>query len=123
MECEKCGTNISEQEEVFRQAGQNLCEDCYLDRSSVPKTCNPMQVRSAKIAREKSGQKGTEGLLPLQKEVYDYLKEHGKATRQEVMEKFSFDQKELEKHVAVLRHCELVKGLKEGNNVYLTTMN
>jgi len=114
---------MADTEELFRYAAQDVCEDCYLEVMSVPKTCNPMQVRSAKIEREKSGQQGTEGLLPEQKEIYDYLKTHGKATRQEVMEQFNLDQKGLEKHVSVLRHCELVRGFKDGNQIYLTTMD
>ncbi len=120
MDCEKCGRENLPEDEAFRHAGQNLCEDCYLEIVSVPKTCDPLQVHSAKITREKMGQQGAEGLLPVQKEMYEYLKKHGKATREEIKEQFDFDQKELEKHVSVLRHCELVKGLKEDGKVYLT---
>ncbi len=121
MLCEKCGTGIPEGER-YNHGGKNYCEDCYLEIVSVPKTCDPLAVRSARISREQSGQKGVQGLLPVQKEIYYYLKKHGKATREQVAEEFKLDQKELEKHSAVLRHCELVKGLKEGEKIYMTLM-
>lgn len=122
MICEKCQENIS-QREVYRHAGRNLCEDCYIEEKSVPKTCDPMAVRSAKIAREKLGQKGEEGLLPVQRNIYNYLKEHGKATAEQIAREFNLNKTEMEKNFSVLRHCELVKGMKQGNKVYLTLMN
>lgn len=122
MLCEKCGSEISGGD-VYNHGGHNYCEDCYMEVVSVPKTCDPMAVRSARLSREKSGQMGTEGLLPIQKEIYNYLQKHGKATREEVAQEFNLGPKDLEKHTAVLRHCELVKGLKEGNKIYLTLMD
>ncbi len=122
MHCEKCGVKISEAAQ-FNHGGKKYCEDCYIEIVSVPKTCDPMAVRSARLTREKFGQKGTEGLLPIQNKIYSYLKERGKATREQVGQEFGLDEKELEKHFAVLRHCELVKGYKEGNVIYMTLMN
>ena len=123
MLCEKCGMEISEKEEVFRYAGRNYCEDCYLEAISVPKACDPMAVRSARLTRERLGQTGTEGLLPVQKNIYNYLHEHAKATKEQLAQLFKLEPKELEKHLAILRHCELVKGRKEGNTIYMTLMN
>lgn len=122
MLCEKCGAGIQEGDR-YNHGGKNYCEDCYIEVASVPKACDPLAVRSARLSREQSGQTGTEGLLPVQREIYSYLKKHGKATREEIAEQFKLDQKELEKHSAVLRHCELVKGLKEGDKIYLTLMD
>ena len=122
MLCEKCGEEISG-EEVFKHAGKNYCEDCYIEAISVPQACDPMAVRSARLTRERLGHKGTDGLLPVQKEIYNYLKEHGKATREQISQEFKLDQKELEKHFSILRHCELTKGMKVGNTIYMTLMN
>lgn len=122
MLCEKCEVEIQDNE-VFNYAGQKFCEDCYIEKISIPKTCDPMKVRSAKLTREMLGQKGTEGLLPIQREIYNYLKDQGSATRDEVAEEFDLDQKELEKHFSVLRHCEMVRGFKEGGKIYLTIMD
>jgi predicted transcriptional regulator len=73
----------------------------------------------AKNHREKAGQTGTEGLLDIQKNIYNYIKEKGKTTREEIIEALNIPEWELEKHIAILRHCELVKGRKEGNQVFL----
>ena len=117
MLCEKCGVEVSG-EEAFRYAGQNYCEDCYIEAISVPKTCDPLAVRSARFTREKLGQKGTDGLLPIQKRIYDYVQENGEVTREQVAKEFKLEQKELEKHFSVLRHCELVRGFKKKETKY-----
>ncbi len=122
MICSHCQQEIPEKE-AFDHGGQIFCEDCYVELISVPKTCNPMSVRSALLTRQAQGQSGPEGLLPLQKEIYTFLKEQGQATREEVSRHFGLAPKELEKHFAVLRHCELARGFKDGNTVYLTTMD
>lgn len=44
-----------------------LCEDCYVDAISPPKTCDVAAVYSAKLARKLARQKGTKGLTDLQK--------------------------------------------------------
>ncbi len=35
------------------------------------------------------------------------------------MKKFNLTEPEMKTQLAVLRHCELVKGRKEGNKIYL----
>ena len=122
MKCAKCGEAIPEGE-VFRHGGKDYCEDCFIDIRSVPKTCDPMKVRPAKLTRERFNQSGTEGLLPIQKELYEYLKKHGKANREDIAREFELTPKELEKHFSVLRHCELVRGFKENNQIFMTTMD
>lgn len=121
MLCDKCGEEIGGGK-VFEHAGSSYCEDCYLETVTVLKTCDPMAVRSARITRERLGQKGTAGLLPIQQKIYHYLREHGKMTRARIAEEFGLEQKELEKHFSVLRHCELVRGMKEGDVIYMTLM-
>ncbi|NMA92906.1 MAG: hypothetical protein GX973_07315 [Firmicutes bacterium] len=122
MLCTKCGESIHG-EEIFVYAGQNYCEDCYLETMSVLKTCDPMAVRSARLTRERLGQRGTEGLLPVQKKIVDFVQKRGKVTREQVVEALKIEPEELEKHFSILRHCELVKGLKEGNRLYLILMD
>ncbi len=77
------------------------------------------QKQSLKKHRQAAGQSGTEGLLDIQKKIHDFIKENGKVTRRQVMDEFSIPEWELDKQVAVLRHCELVKGKKEADGVYL----
>ena len=40
-------------------------------------------------------------------------------TAEEIMTKFSISQKDLANQLATLRHCELLKGHKEGGRVYI----
>ena len=42
---------------MFKYAGQNYCEDCYIEAVSVPNTCDPLAVRSAWLTKEKFDQK------------------------------------------------------------------
>lgn len=48
---------------------------------------------------------------------------HKGGTVTAIAKEFKLEQKELEKHFSVLRHCELVRGFKKGDKIYLTLMN
>jgi hypothetical protein len=119
VKCQKCQREIPEGE-AFEYLGQTLCDDCYMDARSPAKPCDPWAVYSATRTRQSAGLSGEEGLTPLQKDIYEFIKGRGKATPAEVMDKFPVSQRELEQVVATLRHCELVRGEKEGAVVYLT---
>jgi len=118
MKCQRCQRNIPE-DESHTHLGETLCDDCYMDALSPAKPCDPWAVYSATRTRESSGLKGVEGLTPLQKEIYEFIKSQGKATGEEVMTRFNITQHELTNQIATLRHCELVRGQKEGDKVYL----
>jgi predicted HTH transcriptional regulator len=47
------------------------------------------------------------------------VKRNGKVTREEVIENLNLSEQEMQTQLATLRHCELVKGHKEGDKVYL----
>ena len=47
MICEICGELILEGDEM-NYMGKVLCEDCYIDAVSLPKTCDVAAVYSAK---------------------------------------------------------------------------
>ena len=118
IKCQNCGKEVSE-EEVFATEGKTLCEDCYIDVGHRIRICDPWGERSKKIFRKSHGQEGTDGLTDLQKEIYDYIQTRGKATRMELMEEFKLPATELDNQFAILRHCQLLKGRKEGDNVYI----
>ena len=48
---------------------------------------------------------------------------NGKVTRDELMKNFNLADRELQAQLAILRHCELVKGHKEGDVVYPVPFN
>ena len=109
MICTRCQELIPQDEEM-NYMGQILCEDCYIEVVSVPKTCDVAAVHSAKMARKQAGHKGTEGLTALQKEIYEYVKNNGKVSFKELMEKFQLSEDQFRRVFAPLRHCELLKG-------------
>ena len=118
MKCQRCQRDIPE-EEGFGYFGERLCDDCYMDAVAPPKACDPWAVYSATRTRESSGLTGEAGLSPLQQEIYEFIKSQGKVTGEEVLKHFNITQKELETQFSTLRHCELVRGQKEGDRVYL----
>jgi len=118
MNCARCGREIQETES-YQHLGQTLCEDCYIDMRNPPKACDPWAVYSATRSRQNQGITGSEGLTEMQKTIYDFIREKRKVTREELIQRFNLKEIELQTHLAILRHCELVKGDKEGDRVYL----
>lgn len=121
MKCVRCNEKLTA-DEVFDHYGQALCEDCYMAALQPPRPCDPGAVSSAVATRSQLGHKGTDGLTKLQKEIYDYIKERGQVLREELFQAFKLPQWEMEKQFAVLRHCELLKGFKEDDKVFITLM-
>jgi hypothetical protein len=118
IKCQTCGREVPE-DEFFISGSQMLCEDCYIDAGSRIRVCDPWGERSKLVFRESHGLTGTDGLSDLQKEIYVYIKSKGKATRMELTEKFMLSSVDLENQFAIMRHCQLLKGKKEGDEVYL----
>jgi late competence protein required for DNA uptake (superfamily II DNA/RNA helicase) len=118
MRCKRCGEEISE-EESRTYLGEILCDDCYLDARVAAKACDPWAVYTATKERVDSGLVGAEGLTKLQEAIYGFIKDKGKVTAVELVEKFNLPRGELEIQFAVLRHCELIRGCKEGNKIYI----
>ena len=118
IKCQNCGKEVSE-DEVFATEGKTLCEDCYIDVGHRIRICDPWGERSKKIFRKSHGLEGTEGLTDLQKKIYEYVQTRGKATKIELMAEFKLPPTELDNQFAILRHCQLLKGRKEGDNVYI----
>jgi hypothetical protein len=118
MHCQRCNREITE-EQSYTHSGEMLCEDCYLDIRFPAKACDPWAVYSATRTREQSGLKGVAGLTDLQRDMYAFVQTSGKVTFEDMMKKFGLSPKEMQTQMAVLRHCELVKGHKDGDKVYL----
>ena len=119
VKCENCGLEISREESLTRD-GKTLCEDCYVTLSGRVQTCDPWAAWAAKEFRKESGLEAAEGLSEQQKAVYDFIKKKQRVTPEELYAAFQLSPQELENLIATLRHCELVKGQKEGAQVYLT---
>ena len=118
IKCQTCGREVPE-DEFFISGGQTLCENCYIDAGSKIRICDPWGERSKLVFRESHGLTGTDGLTDLQKEIYEYIKLKGKVTRMELADKFLLSSVDLDNQFAIMRHCQLLKGKKEGDEVYL----
>ena len=81
--------------------------------------CDPWAVRLATRTRESSGICGDEGLSKSQQAIYNLIKSRKKVAAVELVKELNISMAELERELATLRHCELVKGSKEGDKVYL----
>ncbi|MGD9503326.1 MAG: hypothetical protein AB7W37_00325 [Syntrophobacteraceae bacterium] len=115
-ECGKCGAKI-EPDETYEHAGRTMCEDCYLDVVSKPKTCDPWAVHTAKSCMNTQA-----GLTPAQEEILTLLRK-GPVTKSEACKQLKMDQDELERNFAALRHMELARGCKVDGQVCLTLFN
>lgn len=120
MLCDICGDKIPTGDKMELH-GKTVCEDCFIIGVQPPKTCDVAAVDSAKLHRKLAGQTGTEGLTQLQKDIYDFVKSRTKVTREEITGHFKLPAHEMERQFTVLRHCELLKGTKEENIIYITT--
>jgi len=120
--CAKCDREVAE-DDAFSHAGQQLCEDCYMDVMAPNRTCDPWAVYAASKTREQAGLGDVEGLTSLQQAIYAFVKFRGKATADQVMTKFSLSLRDFQNQLATLRHCELLRGSKDGDTVYIVPFN
>jgi len=119
--CSRCQEKIPNSEEM-NYRGQVLCEDCYVDAVSIPRTCDVAAVHSAKMTRKLAGQEGTDGLTELQKEIYEYVKVNGKVTPDALIKRFQLSEVQLVREFTVLRHCEILKGTQIDGVRYILIM-
>ena len=83
-----------------------------------PKTCDPTAVSSTLNVRKELGQKGTEGLSPLQRSSLYPFVERGRISKEDLVSALALTPAVFEREFAVLRHCELLRGFKENGIIY-----
>ncbi len=117
LACEKCGKKVEEQER-HEHLGGSYCDDCYMDILSPPKACDPWAVYAAKCSLRDNDKFSS--LTPPQRRIVDYIRAKGEVTVEEVTEHLSLTGEEFKREFAVLRHMEVLKGLKKGATVVYT---
>jgi len=117
VKCNRCGGDVPDSGK-YEYHGQTLCEDCYIDVAFPAKACDPWAVYTATRSRQRLGLKDAQGLTDQQRAIYDFIKRRGKVTREELLKNFNLTESELQVQLATLRHCELVKGMKEEGRIY-----
>ena len=118
VKCQSCGFEIS-CEDSYVLDGIKVCDDCYIEKSHRVIACNPLVTYSAKRFQESDGLEAKERLNDLQKAIYEFIKSKGKASPQELRNRFNISQTETENQTAILRHLELTKAKKEGDKIYI----
>jgi predicted HTH transcriptional regulator len=119
MKCSQCGQDVSGSDSYI-QGEKIICEDCYLKNNFRVQACDPFAVRSAEKFQDASGNKAVK-LTELQEDIYKIIKSKDRTTSSELLEQFHISNKELENQLAILRHCSLIKGQKDGRDVYFTS--
>ena len=94
---------------------QLVCEDCYMEVLSPPKACDPWAVYSAKSMTDDKSP-----LTNLQKKIMAVLQETNGIELEALASILELHQRDLERELATLRHMELARGFKKGNQVYFT---
>jgi tRNA (adenine37-N6)-methyltransferase len=117
LACEKCAKEIGAQER-YEHLGRSYCEDCYMDILSPPKACDPWAVYSARSSLQGKDKFST--LTPVQRRIVDYVRTKGAVTAEEVTEHLNLTETEFKREFAVLRHMEVLRGMKKGPMVMYT---
>ena len=119
MNCSHCGREVSE-EEAYVHQDKVYCEDCLMEIGLHSRECEPWATYLA--TRERTGKTGSEGLTNLQQKVYEFVKNKGKTTREEVKKSFNISEAEIDAQLTPLMHSELVKEHGEEGKIYLITV-
>jgi|UniRef100_A0A7C3V426 predicted HTH transcriptional regulator len=114
MECARCHASL-DAEECREYEGKKLCEDCYLEAVNPPKACDPWAVHLAKSDKGRSGVQ----LTPSQQKLYDLVKQRGMITFPEAAQQLGVSEEEVRRDFATLRHLELLRGHKQGQQVFI----
>lgn len=122
MICDRCRQEF-EGEEGYRYGSETLCEDCYLEATHRVSPCDPWAAYNAQSFREGFGIEGTDGLSQLQKAIYEFIRDRGHVSIDELLQAFDLPPRELQTSFAVLRHCELVRAYKQDGTIYVTTFD
>jgi hypothetical protein len=116
MQCERCKDSIPEGEQREFN-GQILCEDCYMDLLSPPKTCDPWAVHSAKTFLKNSSIELK--LSPIQQRILDIIRDDGPQEPANLCNRLRIKQTDLERDIAALRHMEKIRGELRGRKRFI----
>ncbi len=122
MNCSRCNRELSESQSYVHQ-GKIFCEDCLMDIGLSTKECDPWATFIDTSTRKRHGEKGAAGLTETETKIYEFVKSRGRATRQEIMNKFSLSEPDLNAQLVPLKHSELIKELGESGQMYLTSID
>jgi hypothetical protein len=118
VNCSRCGRELTG-DEAYNYQGKPICDDCLMDVGLSPHGCDPWAEYIDTADRKRHGVTGPAGLSEIETYIYNFIKEKGKATRQQVSKGVGLSTVELDEKLTALLHSELVKEASEGNSQYL----
>ena len=118
MNCSRCNRELTEEQSYVHQ-GKIFCEDCLMDIGLSTNECDPWATFVDTSARKRHGEKGAAGLTEPEVKIYQFVKDRGRATRQEVMKHVGVSEADLSVLLIPLMHSELLKEHSEGDKMYL----
>lgn len=121
MQCSRCHKEITASQSYVNK-GRVYCEDCLMDVGLNTRECDPWATYVDNRTRAQAGQTGTDGLTEGQKRIYGFVKERGKATRQEVMNTLGLNDADLQLDLLPLLHTEMVKEKSESGRQFLVVL-
>ncbi len=99
LKCEKCGSEVDE-EDSYELGNEQVCEDCYFDSAVPYGPCDPVAQSSTDKFLETFGEVKSEELLEEQRKVYEFIKERGKVTSMEILQKFGMRRASLHRYLS-----------------------
>jgi hypothetical protein len=114
-QCAKC-REVCEEAELQEMAGQQLCEDCYVDSVQLSKTCDPWAVHSAKNLIASQGVR----LTADQERLLELVKKEKEIGFHEAANKLGMKDKQLQEDFTVLRHMEVLRAQKRADVKVIT---
>ncbi len=118
INCSRCNRELSESQSYVHQ-GKVFCEDCLMDIGLSIKECDPWATFVDTSGRKRHGERGAAGLTETEAKVYEFVKNRGRATRQEVMKNLGLSESDLKAQLLPLMHSELLKERGEDGKMYL----
>ncbi len=103
MVCSRCGKFL-EEEDRRTHGREILCEDCYMDILSPPRTCDPWATFTASRLKEQV-------LSPAGERIVERIGHEPPPTFEELMQITGLDAKALEREIAALRHAERIRAV------------
>jgi hypothetical protein len=113
--CAKCHS-LTDAADLREHNGRQLCEDCFLDAMSAPRTCDPWAVHTAKSLKD---QEGKHILTQPQQRFLDLVLQQGEVTIPQACQALGQSEDELRRDFAALRHMELLRAQKKGEVIVL----
>jgi hypothetical protein len=111
MICGKCAAALAE-DNVHEHVGLSLCDDCYIDAVSAPKTCDPWAVYAATRTVSKG-----ESLTSDQKRILDVITAKSPLTLEQICRELTLSEDDFRTNFSTLRHMELAQAMKKEEQI------